>query len=58
MNTSDAAIVSGIPTRKYSQNVIVSPCFSAFWMIITELAAPKIVSVPEIVLPAASVRYR
>ena len=47
-------IVSGIPTFANSIKEIVWPCFSAFWMIITLLAAPRIVKFPAMVLPAAS----
>ena len=47
-------IVKGTPTRANSINVRVSPLFSAFWMMITLLAAPRIVRLPASVLPAAS----
>lgn len=47
--------VSGMPILTNSQKVRVAPLlFSAFCMIITLLAAPRIERLPAIVLPAAS----
>ena len=43
-----------MPTFAKSQKLSVSPAlFSAFWMMMTLLAAPKINKLPAIVLPAA-----
>jgi len=47
--------VTGTPILTNSQKVRVTPdFFSAFWIIITLLAAPNIERLPAIVLPAAS----
>ncbi len=40
--------VRGMPIRANSKKVRVSPCFSAFWIIITVLAAPRRVRFPAI----------
>jgi hypothetical protein len=41
--TSTLTAVSGTPIRANSQNVTVTPAFfSAFWMMMTLLAAPRI----------------
>ena len=41
--------VRGTPTRANSRNVMVSPLFSAFCMMITLLAAPRIDRFPAMV---------
>src|SRR5512137_169417 len=45
--------VTGTPTLANSKKVRVSLLFSAFWMMMTLLAAPRIVRLPAMVLPAA-----